>query len=277
MKSALLKILSSKWLPIVGIVLAVACVAGGVGLQVTRNAAADRKDRDYLRTDSTLDSEENASKPLKIGSVASIGLDYKVAVTKVTMHEGTGTPFLVATIKAKNSGQDTVRPQADLTVGFSRKGWPRANESTCSIDLGKLNVTGKSLAVGQTQTYGVCINLPSNELKDGKVLILEGGTGSKAAWSTDTSVAKVVTTIAPEIHNDAPLGPSPADTAKSLDKLEKQIKKAKKARDKLDKNIGKAEDAGVKGKDLKKLKKAKHKLDDAIDEMEDIRDQLKGP
>jgi hypothetical protein len=273
MKSSLRKILSSKWLAIVGIVLAVACVAGGVALQVTRNAAADRKDQEYLRTDSTV--EDDSTKPLKIGSVAKIGLDYSVAVTKVTLHEGTGTPFLVAIVKTKNSGEDTVRPQADLKVGFSKKGWPRSNESTCSIDLGKLNVTGKPLAVGDVQTYGVCINLPSNELKDGKVSILESSTGSRAAWTTDGPVAKVVTTIAPEIHNDAPLGPSPADTAKSLKKLEKQIKKAKKARDKLDKQIDKAEDAGVKGKDMKKLKKAEDKLDDAIDDMEDIRDKLR--
>lgn len=274
MKSTLRKILSSKWLPIVGIVLAVACVAGGVALQVTRNAAADQKDHNYLKTDSVI-GDEDSSKPLKIGSIAKIGLDYSVAVTKVTLHEGTGTPFLVAVVKAKNSGQDTVRPQADLAVGFSRKGWPRANESTCGIDLGKLNVTGESLKVGETQSYAVCINLPSNELKDGKVSILESSTGSKAAWATDGTIPKVVTTIAPEIHNDVPLGPDPAKVADSLEDLEKQLKKAKKARDKLDKNIDKAEDAGLKGKDIKKLKKAKDELEDAIDDMEEIRDKLR--
>ena len=73
MKSSLRKILSSKWLAIVGIVLAVACVAGGVALQVTRNAAADRKDHDDLRTDSTLESDD-ASKPLRSKLLAAPAL-----------------------------------------------------------------------------------------------------------------------------------------------------------------------------------------------------------
>jgi len=271
---------AQKWLTAVAIVVAVGSVAGGVALHHSRNVAADKEAHAHHkvnRTDAVLDSADVDAKPLKIGSVAQVGPDYSVAVSKVTLHEGAGTPFLVVTVKAKNVGRTASHPRTDLAMGFSKPNTPTSDESTCEVDLGKLAVTKASLAVGEEQTYGVCVNLPSNVIKNGRVFVAANGTGSRVSWATSGRIPKVISTAEPEVHMAAPPPPDPAVTAKSLKGVKKQLKKAKKARDTISKQIKLYKQVpNYKKKKLKKFEKAKDQLDEIIKQLEKIEKQLGG-
>jgi hypothetical protein len=268
---------SQRLLSYGAVVFAVVAIAGAVAVLMSRNSAADEAAMSHKDTgQASLASEDFDTKALTLGSAATIGPDYRVAITKVTLHQGSGTPFLVASVKTKNTGRDATHPQKDLSLAFAKKDRPTSKESTCQLDLATLKATDQStLSVGDVQTYAFCINLPSTDLKDGRISVSANGTADHAAWSTSGKIPTVTSTATPEIHLAAPPGPDPKIVAKSLKDLKKQIKKAKKAEKTVDKQI-KAYEAlpDHKKKKLKKIKKDREKLHDAIKQMEEMAAQL---
>jgi hypothetical protein len=269
---------AEKWLTYAAILVTVLAVTVAIAFQHSRNAAADKAERSHQAVDTgaTFEPTDAEAKPLKIGSVAKIGPDYSVAVSKVTLHEGTDTPFLVVAVKAKNIGRDVSHPAADLAVGFSKASLPKSDESTCQVDLGKLKASDKTaLPVGDVKSFAVCINLPTPVLDHGWVSVEAHGTGERASWTTSGRVPKVISTIKPDIHIVAPVPGAPGTTAELPKKFNKNLKKAKKARDTLEDQIKAYKKLpDYKKKKLKKLKKQLDYLDEVIDQMEKIKDQV---
>jgi hypothetical protein len=269
---------AQKWLAAAAILVAVLAIGGGIALHMSRTAAAEKAEQaSHAVTRATLSSDQDSTKPLKIGSVAKLGPDFSVAVTKVSLYKGTTRQFVVASVKAKNTGLTTSNPRTDLVVGFARVGSPTSGESTCEVDLGTLDTQKISLSVGAAKTYAVCINIPTNTIKDGQISVQSNATGVRAAWATTGAVTKKLDEPDAEVHVALPANqiPGTADYSKNLKKIKKAIKKNKKYRDQLDKVIDAYKALpDHKNKKLKKLKKQRDNIDDAIDQLEALQKQL---
>jgi hypothetical protein len=274
--------LAETWLTVAVALLGLSALVAAIFLTVSRSTddPTSRSGDSVIRTTETSGPSKAPTKVLALGSVAKIGSDYRVAVTEVNVYEGTVSPFVAATIKAKYIGDKKGNPPNDLAAKYFEAD-AQTIESTCESDFGAPDLSDlgassrASMANGDVKTYVVCIPVPTKTVDKGSVSIEASASDGLAAWTTNGAEAKALPAPKPL----TPVGPAPtnpAATKKALEKLEKQLKKAKKARDKLDDNIDKAKKIeGYDNDDLDDLEDAKDDLDDAIDDMEKIRDKLR--
>jgi hypothetical protein len=135
-------------------------------------------------------------KALELGTFAKISSNYRVTVTEVSLYVGETKQYLAATIKAEYTGTDEGEPWADLTVEFSDPKSRVSGESDCPIDVDDAS-EDPPLAAGEEATYSVCIDLPTKEIKGGKVSIEEAfARGRRAYWSTAEADTKKIPSFA---------------------------------------------------------------------------------
>ena len=105
----------------------------------------------------------------------------------------------VSTGQHRRHGQGHVHRQGRRrAVGRSDRGVlrsrspRRSGESDCPFDLGdRTRQTSPTLAAGDEATYGVCIDVPDDEIKGGRVSIEEAfASGDRVSWSTKEAVTK---------------------------------------------------------------------------------------
>jgi hypothetical protein len=135
-------------------------------------------------------------KALELGTFAKISSNYRVTVTEVSLYVGETKQYLAATIKAEYTGTDEGEPWADLTVEFYDPKSRVSGESDCPIDVDDAS-EDPPLAAGEEATYSVCIDLPTKEIKGGKVSIEEAfARGRRAYWSTAEAETKEIPSFA---------------------------------------------------------------------------------
>lgn len=188
----------SVWLKVLlGLVAAAVVVGGALGVRHLREA----NDVDAVVGPATpsatavdADSDDDAT-ALALGKVATIGPNYRVAVTEVTRYTSGNSDFLQATIEATYIGKRDGELWADLDVEYFGRGPQSAGESDCRVDLGDLDADDQdTLKKGDTGTYAVCIDLPKTNLRTGKISVQEAfSTRPRTYWST----AKATTEDAP--------------------------------------------------------------------------------
>jgi hypothetical protein len=280
------RILADKWASSALILLGVLALAGAVGVYVSRNVAADNASRTHHSVDTAKTSEtvqKKTSPPLKIGSIARIGSNYSVTVTKVNVYEDTDTQYLGAVLKATYLGKGSGDPRNDLTAKYTAANAPATapavGESECKGNLGEPDLSdlngSQSLPNGGSKTYVACIKLPTSKVDDGKVSIETSAANHRAFWTTDGAETKKAPPPKPKVVLAPPPGAKPTIDPDTVHDLKKNIKKAKKARDVLDKQIKAYKKLpDHKKKKLKKFEKQREKLDDAIDDMEKVENLL---
>ena len=157
-------------------------------------------------TDRDADDVKPTGKPLELGTVAKISPNYRVAVTEVTRYEVSTGQLLAATIEAMYTGKEDGEPWADFNVEFFGSGSKTFGESDCPFDLGDEDPANQSaLGPGDESTYTVCIELPTKDIKGGKVLVEEAfSTDDRTFWSTKEAVTKTLPAPPPEPSAQAP-------------------------------------------------------------------------
>jgi hypothetical protein len=138
--------------------------------------------------------------PLDLGTDAKISSNYTVAVTEIILYEVPKAAFLVATIRARYIGKEDGDLWADLTADYFGADSAMAGESACRIELGELDASERpTLAPGDTETFAVCIDLPTGDIEDGKISVHEAfSTGDQVAWSTSQATTALLPSAAPE-------------------------------------------------------------------------------
>ena len=102
---------------IAAVVLAIVAIAGVVAAQrfandepvQTRATGSNREKPEVVKP---------SGKPLKLGTVARISSNYRVAVTELTLYEVSTGRLMVVTVKAKYIGKEDGEPWGDLTVRY---------------------------------------------------------------------------------------------------------------------------------------------------------------
>jgi hypothetical protein len=142
------------------------------------------------------DVTKPTGKALELGTFAKISSNYRVTVSEVSLYVGQTKQYLAATIKAEYTGTDEGEPWADLTVEFSDPRSRISGESDCPIDVDDAS-EDPPLAAGEEATYSVCIDLPTKEIKGGKISIEEAfARGRRAYWSTAEAETKKIPSFA---------------------------------------------------------------------------------
>ena len=181
-------------LAIAAVVLAIVAV-GGLFATYKLTQGEPEKPRN-----TSSEREQPAAEPtgrlLKLGTVARISPNYRVAVTALKLYVGGQTQYLAATIEAEYTGKDKGEPWGDLTVEFSRPGSQIAGESDCPIDVDDAT-REPALAAGETGTYSACMYLPSKKIDDGRVSVEEAFAGGrKTYWSTQGAETETLPSFA---------------------------------------------------------------------------------
>lgn len=186
-------------------ILAILLVAGVLAIRNARTIEDELPAQSPSQA-AEIDSDDDA-KALGMGTSARIGPNYDVAVTDVTHYTSSAADFLVVTIKARYLGKNSGELWADLDVEYFGPGSQAGGESDCRVDLGTLDSEELGpLDTGESQSYAVCIDLPSTDLDRGKVSIQEAfserartywSTGGAKTESAPTSVPSAAPSTAP--------------------------------------------------------------------------------
>jgi hypothetical protein len=183
----------------VAIAAAVLAIVAGGGVVAAQELAKDEPVKP--RSNSPEREQPTAKptgKPLKLGTVARISSNYRVAVTELTLYKVPTGQLMVVTVKAKYVGKEDGEPWGDLTVKYVEPDSRTYGESACPFDLGELDASDQAtLKPGDTTTYGVCLDLPGGTI-DGRVSVEEAlarQEGTKS-WATDEAVTKAAPSMA---------------------------------------------------------------------------------
>ena len=138
------------------------------------------------------DDAKAVGKVVKLGTVAEISPNYRVAVTEVTRYVVPTGQLIAATIEATYIGKQDGEPWADFNVELFGAGSRTFGESDCPFALGDLDPSGQpTLQSGDDATYAICIDVPVKDIKGGKILVEEAfSTDDRHFWSTDGAVTK---------------------------------------------------------------------------------------
>lgn len=179
------------------VTLAIVAVGGVVGAQGFAN------DEPVQPRKTSLDREQPTAKltgkPLKLGTVARISSNYRVAVTELTLYNFSTGRMMVVTVEATYVGKQDGEPWGDLTVKYVAPDARTYGESECPFDLAELDASDQvTLKPDDVTTYGVCVELPAGSIEDGRVVVEEAlarQEGTKS-WTTDGAVEKTPPAIA---------------------------------------------------------------------------------
>ena len=146
------------------------------------------------------DGATSASKSLELGTVAKISANYRIAVTEVARYKIPRGQLIVPTIKATYIGTEDGEPWADLTVEYAGSGSKTFGESDCPAGLGTTDATEQpTWEYGDDETHEVCIELPTKDLRGGKISVEEAfSTDDRTFWSVKGAVTKTLPSVAPE-------------------------------------------------------------------------------
>lgn len=233
-------------LGIVATVILALSVVGVLANERFRGASDDAVPaRETGRATEKPDGVKATGKRLKLGTVAKVSPNYRVAVTELTLYNFSTGRIMVVTVKATYIGKDDGEPWADLTVAYSGKDSRTAGESACPFDLEELDASDQAtLKTGDATTYGVCIDLPAGTVEGGRVSVEEAfSEQAPTSWSTDEAVTK--TPPAGALPNSSGGGRAPAtqfrprsgnssDVKEECEKYEDDVEEYRDGRGELD-------------------------------------------
>ncbi len=242
-------------LVIAAVVLAIVAIGGVVAAQrMTADEPAQARNTGANRE---RPEAKPSGKPLKLGTVARISSNYRVAVTELTLYKVATGQLMVVTVKATYIGKEDGEPWGDLTVKYMDPDSQIFGESACPFDLGELDASDQAtLKTNQATTYGVCIELPASTVEGGRIYVEEAlarEEGSKS-WTTEGAVTKTAPAIASDSSGSSGgrdddtsfHGPGrnsgSADYSKACKKYEDDVEKYRDGRDDLDELAERYED-----------------------------------